>query len=107
MAASGSYGFNFGKRRIIDSLEELSLLFSVKQEYISFFEYSNSCVSSDISYDNPRVDISFCKFSLSSKTREVAAVDKSLGYCNSCVSSGDRHLFKTLNTKTNYKIFFV
>ena len=83
VVASGSYGLNFGKSRIIDSFEELSFLSSGKQEYISLFEYSNSCVSSDISYDDSRVDTSYCKFSLSSKTREEAAVDKSLGYCNS------------------------
>ena len=82
-SGSRSYGINLEKSRIIDPYEELSLLSSVGKEDISLSEYSIYCVSSGVSYNDSRVDISFCKFSLSSKTLELDAVEKSLGYCKS------------------------
>ena len=97
---SKSHGF------ISDLFEELSLFSSVEQEDISVSEYSNSCVSSCASYDDSRGAISFCKPSLSSKTLELDAVETSLGYYNSWVSSGVSDILKTLNTKMVYKMLF-
>ena len=84
---SKSYGFNVEKSRIIDSFERLKLLSSVKQEDILLSEYSYSDVSNSSSYDDSRVDVSFCKLLPSSKTLGPDVVEKSLGYCNSWVSS--------------------
>ena len=56
-----SYGSNFETSRIFYLFEELLL-------YFIFFDGTrkHSCVSSGASYDHSGVDISFCKFSISS-----------------------------------------
>ena len=88
-----SYDFNFEKSRIIDSFENLSLLSSVEQEDMSLSEYFNPGVSGGASCDDSRVNISFCIFSLSSKTNELGAVEKSHVYFNPWVSSGVVDIF--------------